>query len=745
MEKRKAEKQFNMAWHGSVMEHVFHKVDSRFHINNPNIYIILGIFPWDDSNGNQVMVWMDNEELETQTIVYKTPDIAVKYMYADSEITQEVHIQVTLPSHYETFKNMYYATVTNAGVILKKERIKITEILRQREWQYHELFGGSFADDCYVFYGCCTLLQPIQIKVFHDSEEIPHDIVWQTRAETRCYYPEYGFMPFSDYRIELQDREFENVVLEFKSGNQRLYKNINLKRFRKEAWYCSMAEQGIFYHFRYSIYHHWNDGSLMWICKKLLLGEKTIKSIIKPPVENYDIWMKERISTPKKKEVQNERLKSFAYVLQNYTILQGCQGIFGEDAEYEMAKAIVECPDIDVLYTDEDVFTPEGGYQDPIYKPDYAPDYLSSMNYIGNCYVIRTSLLQSILHDIDSELTIAKLQDGKINKYAYDILLRCQKKECVFYHVPRSLFHRREPKAPEEIRHIRYEWDEKPLVSILIPNKDHIQELDTCIRSIERLSSYRNYEYVIIENNSTAPQTFEYYKKIQEEIPKVKILYYKDEFNFARINNYGAKYAKGDYFLLLNNDTEIITPDSIWEMLSYAMRKDIGIVGARLYFPDNTIQHAGVIIGYGGVVGHAFLGADRAEPGYQNRIICPQNYSAVTAACLMVSRKIYEEVGGMSEEYKVAFNDIDFCLKVRERGYLIVYNPYAEFYHYESKSRGIDDTTEKMVRYQQEIQMFTERWKKILQAGDPYYNINLTLDKKDFSVNYKEIIDVSEK
>lgn len=718
------------------MEYIFHKVESRFHMVNPNIYIIIGVFPWDNPKDYQVKVWIDDEAVAVNTIVYDTPNIAAKYMYEDSEITQEVHIQVTLPFDYKSYKNIYYATVTKARTILKKEKIKIKDILHQRKMQYHELLSCTFQDDTCVLNGWCAVIQPIQVKLYWNSKEIPYKVSWQTRAESRCNYFEYGFLPFSDYKITFQVQELRNVIVEFYSGNQRIRQKIDINKRKREYRYLNMSEKSFFNRLRYSVYHHWNNGTLIDACKRTLIQQKSVLCSYESIYRTYDAWMKVRIPAPNKIAVENKKLKSLIHVMEKYTILQGSEGIFGLDAEYMIAKAIMEYPEIDVLYTDEDVLSPEGIYHNPIYKPDYAPDYLKSMNYIGDCYVIRTSILNRILNEINPGITIAELQNGQVEKYAYDILLKCQEHSCVFYHIPRSLFHRNKIRMSEDVRRVKYEWKEQPLVSILIPNKDHIQELDICIQSIERLSNYRNYEYIIIENNSTDSQTFEYYKKIQNEIPNVTILYYKDGFNFAEINNYAAKYANGDYLLLLNNDTELIAPDSIWELLSYAMREDVGIVGARLYFPDNTIQHAGVIVGYGGVAGHAFLGAGKEETGYQNRIICPQNYSAVTAACLMVSKKIYEEVGGMSEEYKVAFNDIDFCLKVREHGYLIVYNPYAEFYHYESKSRGIDNTTDKMVRYQQEIQMFTEHWKTILHSGDPYYNINLTLDKKDFSVKY---------
>lgn len=278
-----------------------------------------------------------------------------------------------------------------------------------------------------------------------------------------------------------------------------------------------------------------------------------------------------------------------------------------------------------------------------------------------------------------------------------------------------------------------YEWEEKPLISIIIPNKDHIEDLKVCMDSIDEKSTYRNYEFVIVENNSTEESTFRFYDEISKR-ENVNVLYYEGDFNFSRINNFGEKAAKGDYLLLLNNDTELINPDGLWEMLGLCMREDVGIVGARLYYKDDTIQHAGVVLGFGGIAGHAFIESSRYENGYFSRIICAQDYTAVTAACMMTKRSVYDAVGGLSEDFKVAFNDIDFCMKVRELGKLVVYNPAVELYHYESKSRGLEDTPEKVERFNSEVARFIEKWNKQLTAGDPYYNPNLTLDKANFSL-----------
>lgn len=235
-----------------------------------------------------------------------------------------------------------------------------------------------------------------------------------------------------------------------------------------------------------------------------------------------------------------------------------------------------------------------------------------------------------------------------------------------------------------------------------------------------------------MENNSTEEETFAYYKRIESD--QVRVVYYEGGFNFSKINNFGVQYARGEYLLLLNNDTEMIGEHCLEELLYPCMREDVGIVGARLYYEDDTVQHGGVIIGFGGMAGHAFIGESRYDAGYFSRSICTQDLSAVTAACLMTKKSIYEAVGGLTEELVVAFNDIDYCLKVRELGKLVIYNPYAELYHYESKSRGLEDTPEKVERFNREVAVFNQRWDALLASGDPYYNKNLTLNKADFSL-----------
>ena len=434
------------------------------------------------------------------------------------------------------------------------------------------------------------------------------------------------------------------------------------------------------------------------------------------------------------------------------------------NALFECVKAINEKPQTLVIYTDEDKMSMDGHkFFQPHFKPDYNPDLLCTVNYICHLFVVSRKVIEKV-GGLRSEF------DGAQD---YDFVLRCVEavKDEEICHIPKILYHwrchedstaenpesklyafeagRRAVQAHYERTGIHAEVfegeylglyrtkfirDHDPLISIIIPNKDHIDDLKRCMESIEQKSTYKNYEYIIVENNSTDSATFEYYKKLEAENPKVRMVYWDGVFNYSAINNYGASFAKGEYLLLLNNDTEIINPDCLEELLGYCMRKDVGAVGARLYYEDDTIQHAGVVIGFGGIAGHCFVQQKRGTTGYCHRIICAQDYSAVTAACMMVKKSAFDAVGGLSEELAVAFNDIDFCMKLRKAGYLIVYNPYAELYHYESKSRGLEDTPEKVARFNKEVATFEKKWPDILKKGDPYYNPNLTLKSQDFSL-----------
>ena len=273
---------------------------------------------------------------------------------------------------------------------------------------------------------------------------------------------------------------------------------------------------------------------------------------------------------------------------------------------------------------------------------------------------------------------------------------------------------------------VEYQLQGTPLVSILIPNKDQADTLRICIESIRKKCTYPAFEILVIENNSTEEATFSYYKEL--EVQGIRVLQYpKQGFNYSAINNFGVREAKGEYLLFLNNDMEVITPDFMEKMVSNLQRPQIGAVGAKLYYPDNTVQHAGIILGIGGIAGHAFLGLARGRSGYLHKASLQMNVSAVTAACMMMKKEVFEKIGGFEEELSVAFNDVDLCLRIGKAGYKIVYNPHVELYHYESKSRGAEDDEKKVRRFQSEIEFMRSRWIGLLKAGDPCYNPNLTL------------------
>ena len=434
--------------------------------------------------------------------------------------------------------------------------------------------------------------------------------------------------------------------------------------------------------------------------------------------------------------------------------------LLAPNALYEIAKAVNEHLDAEVIYTDEDKVTTDlKEHFQPHLKPDFNLDLLRSNNYICHFFVASRDLIKRV-GGFRPEFNGA--QD-------YDLILRCTEQAKQIVHIPKILYHWRVHKAStadnpaskmyafdagkraiEEqlircrtkgtVQHtkdlgfyrVKYEICGEPLVSIIIPNKDQSEALKKCLDSIREKTSYRNYEIIIVENNSEEPETFAFYKKIAGE--KIKVVTWEGEFNYSAINNFGVRHARGDYLLLLNNDVEIINGDWLTEMLSHCQRKEVGIVGAKLYYPDNTIQHAGIIIGIGGVAGSVFVGLPRAFSGYLHKASIQLDLSAVTAACMLVKRSVFEQVGGLEEKLKVAFNDVDFCLRVREKGYLVVYDPYAELYHYESKTRGAEDTKEKIRRFQTEIEYMRSHWIGLLKKGDPYYNCNLSLTKWDYSL-----------
>ena len=280
---------------------------------------------------------------------------------------------------------------------------------------------------------------------------------------------------------------------------------------------------------------------------------------------------------------------------------------------------------------------------------------------------------------------------------------------------------------------VQYPVQGQPLVSVIIPNKDEKETLQTCMESLKNNTDYQNFEIIIVENNSTTEEIFQYYKELSRD-PQIRLLRWTKAFNYSAINNFGASHARGEYLLFLNNDIKTIRPSWMEEMLGVCQRPEVGAVGAKLIYPDHTIQHAGCVVGMGGIAGHMFVDMPADRTGYLHKASLLQDMSAVTAACMMMKKKVFEEAGGFTEELAVAFNDVDLCLKVRKKGFLIVYDPYAELYHMESKTRGAEDSEEKVRRFQTEIEYMRCHWLDILKNGDPYYNKNLSLTKWNYSL-----------
>lgn len=451
------------------------------------------------------------------------------------------------------------------------------------------------------------------------------------------------------------------------------------------------------------------------------------------------------------------------------------------DALYEITKKINECPNANLIYSDEDkVDTKDDSYFEPAFKPDFNLDMLLSVNYFCHLTTIKRTILDKLYkfdnayerkefngaQDYDLFLRIVNMiindsyKDGK-----YDTSTIC--------HIPKVLYHWRchklstskntssklyafenGNKTIEEfyknskinfseilcvekgfdygLYHTKFKkTNYEELISIIIPNKDHIDDLDLTINSVLK-GSYQNVEIIICENNSVEDNTFKYYESISDK--RIKVVYYKGDFNYSKINNYARKFANGKYLLFLNNDVEMIKSDSLHEMISYLKRDDVGIVGAKLLYSDKSYQHAGVVIGIGGIADHLFKGINDFDNTYMNRAQIAQDLNAVTAACLMTKSEIFDKISGFDEKLKIAFNDIDLCLRVRKLGYLVVYNPYSSFYHYESKSRGLEDTPEKVKRFNSEFAFFVKRWSDKLNTIDEYYNPNLTLRQNNFAL-----------
>ena len=476
-------------------------------------------------------------------------------------------------------------------------------------------------------------------------------------------------------------------------------------------------------------------------------NENLINSIEKQTYKNYQISVLEKDNV--RNIISNSNSDYIVFIGQDIELMPFTL--------YEIVKSI-EYRDSILIYSDNDKII-NGQRTKPHFKPGFARDTIIAQNYIGGFIVVKTDFLK-----------IHKEMLENLNKnIIYDIILQISEKTRKIEHIQKILYHeikenmeidtRDEKEIIEKhLKRMSLEYDNiqdgkfkgqykinykikgNPLISLVVPNMDHIEDLDKLLKSLEK-SSYSNYEVVIVENNSKNKQTFEYYDKITQKDKKIKVVKFDiDYFNYSSIVNFGVENSNGEYIVLLNNDIEFITTDWIEQMLMYAQRPDVGICGAKLYFPDRTIQHAGVTIGTRGLAGHRFREISEKDFKSDDYINIVQDLSAVTAACFMVRKQLYIDMLGFDEKLAVAFNDVDFCLKVRTAKYLIVYNPFVEAYHYESKSRGEDtENSEKQKRFAKEYELFVKRWSKVIAKGDPYYNRNYRLDTDLPRINYNKI------
>lgn len=427
-------------------------------------------------------------------------------------------------------------------------------------------------------------------------------------------------------------------------------------------------------------------------------------------------------------------------------------------AVYEVVKAYSDNHKREVIYSDQDKLSEDGTKRfDPVFKSDFDIDFLRSVNYICHFLVVSRRIMD-LVGGFRTEY------DGAQD---YDFILRAVELTDEVYHIPSVLYHWRTVEgstaSASSAKDYAYEAGRKavsdhckrvgldaevertaidgsyrvkllpkeiqtgnPLVSVIIPNKDLVSDLSVCLKSLVR-QDYANLEIIVVENNSEEKETFEYYKSLPEKDSRIRVIYYEGGFNYSAINNFAIAQSKGEYILLLNNDTEMIGDGVITEMLSYAARADVGAVGAKLLYGDETIQHAGVIVGYG-VADHAFSGYTQDNYGYENRIVLTHQCSAVTAACMMTSRAKFDEAGGLDEGLGVCFNDVDYCLRLRDEGYAVVYDAFATAHHYESKSRGFESNPEKVARINSEIDRFEKKWTKYFTGVDPFYSVNLNID-----------------
>lgn len=548
----------------------------------------------------------------------------------------------------------------------------------------------------------------------------------------------YGFKYETTFKSNINIVE---VYVKTKNKKELIYKVDNRKAilFLKKCKHgLGKVKRGV--KFLWREYHFLVPPTMMKKYIKMVFNKEPKQTLYNPEITSeYNTWLNNQNYVSKKSDIINditllgdevtlkEKIKSadeISKVDTKYTLLANSK----IDIPDYFFNELGELNDEDIIYFDND-FVINGKYSNPSFKPDYSRDTILGVNYVGHMILIKANLLKKIntkdiykimLYTIGKKLNIKHISKIMYHDYKeiennYDTL-----KE----YIKNNKIDAKIVKNPDKITNtVIYNVKDEPLISIIIPTKDHVDILKRCLDSIFEKTTYKNYEVILIDNNSEEQETFDLIKEYQKKYTNFKSKRIECEFNYSYLNNEAVKIAKGEYLVLLNNDTEVVTPEWLDIMLGYAQKKHIGVVGAKLLFPDDTIQHIGIIMGKGGLAGHAHYGAkkDLITNGYELKI--PYDVSACTAACIMIKKSKYLEVGGLEEELKVAFNDVDFNMKILFKGYNNIILPNVVLYHYESKSRGLDTSPEKQKRFVQEWAFVENKWKKYIDY-DPYYNAN---------------------
>ena len=806
---------------------IFEVTRERFHLENPNIYIVQGTWPKEA----KLSAYLDESELEAEFEHQEYVSVMERFQDLDIVDGERVSVRLYLPENLGEYRKLrIYGE--HKGQRFCWFSMPVRELLKKQGKPYYYIEEEQIQDKTCRIRGWAVFSRPVKICVYgQDRKKIPFTIQRTARVDVEKMFQEGKVSDKCGFFIEAPNVQGKYLYLVFYGQGSRSIHMVPLSRtgiLKKKAE--KYAARGVVYlknqgpsaladkivgkihnvrsrplPYDKWILRHLPDKRELQAQRKEVFQKQPKISIVVPLYHTPEKYLKALIESVKQQTYTNWELclsdgsgedSTVPKVLEKYKEDSRIKTVFSKrslrisentnaaihlatgdyiafadhddeltpNALYECVRAVNQKENVRLLYSDEDKMTMDGHkFFQPHFKPDFNRDLLRTVNYICHLFVAERRLLEKV----------GALRPEFDGAQDYDLILRCT--EAIspeeIAHIPKILYHWRchdssTAENPQSklyafeageraleahyermgiqaevmkgeylgLYRTRYKRAKDPLISIIIPNKDHIEDLKRCIASVENKSTYQNFEFVIVENNSTDEETFRFYEELQRTDKRVRIVHWEGEFNYSAINNFGERFAQGEYLLLLNNDTEMINPDCLEELLGYCMRPDVGAVGARLYYEDDTIQHAGVVIGFGGLAGHCFVQQPRESSGYCHRIICAQNYSAVTAACMMVRKSVFEEVGGFSEELKIAFNDIDFCMKLRRAGYLIVYNPYAELYHYESKSRGLEDTPEKVERFNNEILTFEKKWPDVLKNGDPYYNPNLSLNTQDFSL-----------